>query len=69
MFLCTGKEGGQGFFMCTGFLKSLETKLEIEPFSELFQVHSDMLKVSNPLHPVIFIDTESNTELKPYYSR
>lgn len=45
--------------MCRGLLKSLETKLEIVAFSELFQVHSDMLKISNEIgdiHPGIFID-------------
>lgn len=55
--------------MFTGLLKSLETKLESEPFSELFQVHSDMLKISNPHHPVIVIDTESNNKLNPCNSR
>lgn len=42
--------------MCRGLFKSLETKLEIEPFSDLFQVHLDMLKVSNEIpdiHPSI----------------
>lgn len=42
--------------MCRGLLKSLETKLEIEPFSDPFQVHLDMLKVSNEIpdiHPSI----------------
>jgi len=52
MFLCTGKKEGQDFFMCKVLLKSLETKLESEPFSEPFQVHADMLKISNPLHAV-----------------
>lgn len=55
--------------MRTGLLKSLETKLESKPVSELFQVHSDMLKISNPLHLVIFIDIESNNKLNPCYSR
>lgn len=50
-------------------MKSLEAKIESEPFPEFFQVESDMLKISNPLLPVIVIDTESDNKLNPCYSR
>lgn len=55
--------------MCTGLLKFLEAKIESEPFPEFFQAESDMLKISNPLLPVIVIDTESDNKLNPCYSR
>lgn len=42
--------------MCRGLFKPLEKNLQTEPFSELIQVHSDMLKISNEFHPGIFID-------------
>lgn len=55
--------------MGTDLLKSLETKLESEPFPELFQVHSGILNISSPPHPVIFIDIGSNNKPKFCYSR